>query len=58
MGVLIKNVDVCKFSDFDKICILTTTILMKDNFGFLKILWIESRLNFLFMEILKIAMDH
>ena len=42
----IKNVDVCKFSDFDRICILNTTILMNDNFGFLKILWIEGKLNF------------
>ena len=57
MGVLIKNVDVCKFSDFDKICILSTTILMKDNFEFLKILWIEDRLNFLFIEILEITID-
>ena len=45
LSVLIKNVDVCKFSDFDRICILSTTILM-DNFGFLKILWIEGRLKF------------
>ena len=46
MGVLIKNVDVCKFSDFDRICIFNTTILKNDNFGFLKILWIKGRLNF------------
>ena len=46
LGVLIKNVDVCKFSNFDKICILSTTILIKDNFGFLKILWIEDKLDF------------
>ena len=41
LGVLIKNVDVCKFSNFDNICILSTTILVKDNFGFLKIFVFE-----------------
>ena len=36
MKVLVKKVNVCEFSDCDKINILSATILMKNNFGFFK----------------------
>ena len=32
----VKNVNVCKFSDFDKICFLSATMIIKNNFGLLK----------------------
>ena len=33
MRVLVKNVDVGKFSDSDKRCILRATIITKNDFG-------------------------
>ena len=36
LGVLVKNVNVGKFNDFDKICILRATIIMRNDFGILE----------------------
>ena len=36
MSVLVKNVNVGKFSDSDKRCILRATIITKNDFGILK----------------------
>ena len=46
MEVFVKKINVHKFSDFDEISNFSATILIKDNFGFLRILWTEDKLDF------------